>query len=105
MRPLRERPPLIRLRTTAPDPTPRLALVNPNIYRHLHPNQTLLGLVSEVAALYPIGTEGTCVVHTVQSSDRPPRTIGYTFITFGDENDEFPTLKRIRERSQRSGRG
>ncbi|WIE76776.1 hypothetical protein [Curtobacterium sp. MCSS17_007] len=100
MKPPRERPPLIRLRTSAPDPTPRLALVSPDVYEKLHPGQTLIGLISEVAALYPIGTEGTLLVHTVKSVDRPPYTVGYTSVTFGDEHDEFPIINRIRERRQ-----
>jgi len=101
--PPRRSVPLIRLRTTAPDPTPRLALVSPDVYRNLHPGQTLIGLISEVAALHPIGTEGTLLVHTVKPVGRPPYTAGYTSVTFGDEHDEFPTIKRLRERRQRRG--
>uniref|UniRef100_A0A942YAT8 Uncharacterized protein n=1 Tax=Neobacillus citreus TaxID=2833578 RepID=A0A942YAT8_9BACI len=101
--PPRKSAPLIRLRTTAPDPTPRLAFVSPDVCRNLHPGQTLMGLISEVAALYPIGAEGTLLVHTVKPVGRPPYTAGYTSVTFGDEHDEFPTLKLIRERRHQSG--
>ncbi|PZF62958.1 hypothetical protein DEI81_08345 [Curtobacterium sp. MCBD17_013] len=99
MKPPRKRL-LIRLRT-APDPTPRLAL-SLNVYRNLHPGQTLIGLIGEVAALYPIGSEVTLLSHTVKPVDCPLYTAGYTSVIVGDEHDAFRIKKRLRERRRQS---